>query len=816
MTDLGAWHSSCSRSRVQSRAQTIGRIIELAEHDTMHNIGEQSLSRITNTTRKNTKAELDPRAVTPSLETWCCHSGQVSASINVLNFVHIGSRKRFRTSARTRVCRCRRRKLFSSTARDPLNANNSPAMADNDETEGPSHKRKISETDFGSPALDKPRKKPIACRPCHARKIKCSFGHPCEPCQQAKREHECDYPKRDQKITVNSSYVEKLLAENRRLREQSENLDGHAEPPATIASINVSSSPMESGDARNPLLHDRSWFFPLGSTGPIHISEAADAAFATRFRETLAEDGKAEHIPRTDYMTDGKLMGLADKEMPWPPLARARLLVKAAFDTVGSCYHCCRKSEVYNGLKRHYRDPTAPRTIFTCKLEALFALGEAYSCRTQSISEDTFPGLGYFARASRTLRGTRERPQIDHIEVLLLLSLYSLLLNRRHGAYYLASSAVRSSIIMGLHQNVPELQVPDRAAREHRIRIWWTAYTLERLWASKMGHPISVQDDDIGVDLPSDTGLSDVEAADFLDVEYANASIRLAQLSRHIISSIYNRKSVHGAFSQRVQLALKDLRSWVESLPKHLQIPAGGLAHPLQRPQKWLHLSFNQYVILSTRPILLHVLRAHKQLWNDASRTKDLKKEIGETPLALAEACIRCARHSHRLLTDTWIDGSFAIYDYTYTQYLFSAATILAISSISIGQNDDSDKDGFDSASQFLDQLKQNGNYAAREFCQHLQAIKLSLNTFRNPTNADTFNAFALPFPQPPFTPSNTTPGSTFQPTMTAEMALAEPSLQDFLTHSDFDPGFLDTQIQGDQFQGFYYPMLQDEAWFAG
>jgi len=290
----------------------------------------------------------------------------------------------------------------------------------------------------------------------------------------------------------------------------------------------------------------------------------------------------------------------------------------------------------------------------------------------------------------------------------------------------------------------------------------------------------------------------------------------LAQLSRHIISSIYNRKSVHGAFSQRVQMALKDLRSWVESLPKHLQIPAGVVTQPLQRPQKWLHLSFNQYVILSTRPVLLHVLRAHKQLWLNASRTKDLRQEIGETPLALAEACIRCARHSHRLLTDTWIDGSFAIYDYTYTQYLFSAATILAISSISIGQNDDSDKDGFDSAYQFLEQLKQNGNYAAQEFCQHLEAIKLSLATYCDPASSDTFNAFALSFPQLPFTPTTTTPGSAFQPTMTAEMALAEPSLQEFLTQADFDPGFLDTQIQGDQFQGFYYPMLQDEAWFAG
>lgn len=171
-------------------------------------------------------------------------------------------------------------------------------------------------------------------------------------------------------------------------------------------------------------------------------------------------------------------------------------------------------------------------------------------------------------------------------------SLYSLLINRRHSAYYLASSAVRSAIVMGLHRNIPESQLPDRAAREHRIRIWWTAYSLDRLWASKMGHPVSVQDDDVGVDLPSNAGLSDADLPDFLDDEYTNAFIRLARLSKQIISSIYSRKATNVAFSQRVQTTLKDLRGWVENLPKHLQIPPG--AQLLQRPTKWIHLSFNQ------------------------------------------------------------------------------------------------------------------------------------------------------------------------------------------------------------------------------
>lgn len=34
---------------------------------------------------------------------------------------------------------------------------------------------------------------------------------------------------------------------------------------------------------------------------------------------------------------------------------------------------------------------------------------------------------------------------------------------------------------MGLHLNIPETQMRDAGEREHRNRIWWTAYTLERI-----------------------------------------------------------------------------------------------------------------------------------------------------------------------------------------------------------------------------------------------------------------------------------------------------------------------------------------------
>lgn len=174
---------------------------------------------------------------------------------------------------------------------------------------------------------------------------------------------------------------------------------------------------------------------------------------------------------------------------------------------------------------------------------------------------------------------------------------------------------------MGLHQDIPEEYFPDKASREHCVRIWWTAYILDRLWTSKskrqartpyypffldtsmrerlivqiiVNHPVSIQDEDVAVRFPSNDNISSSDSGDFFDAEHMSASIKLARISRDIIASIYNRRTTNITFSRRVQKALGDLRGWVSELPKHLQIETGETAKPLMRHVKWLHLSFNQ------------------------------------------------------------------------------------------------------------------------------------------------------------------------------------------------------------------------------
>jgi proline utilization trans-activator len=148
---------------------------------------------------------------------------------------------------------------------------------------------------------------------------------------------------------------------------------------------------------------------------------------------------------------------------------------------------------------------------------------------------------------------------------------------------------------MGLNLNVPDSLYSNRLAREHRKRLWWTAYVLDRTCCSKLGHPASIADDDIIVDLPSSDGLED--ATDFEDVDYILKSIELAGLSQQTRQQLYSRRKHRIPFSQRVQTTLKSITNWMETLPPQLQLESGKRA---TQPNSiiYLHLRFNQVSVV--------------------------------------------------------------------------------------------------------------------------------------------------------------------------------------------------------------------------
>ncbi|KAJ5205710.1 Major facilitator superfamily domain general substrate transporter [Penicillium cf. griseofulvum] len=545
--------------------------------------------------------------------------------------------------------------------------------------------------------------------------------------------------------------IYQLLAENQRLKERS----------ITSAQVTEITDPSQRGPSRtadvpdgtgiqNPLIGDRAWFHRYDpSSPPIYIGEAACSAFATRFRRFLSGNSAMPHIPRTQYEREETIAAANEADIQWPSLHHARLLVRIAIHQIGHLYHLMMRKSTLDKLEEIYQTQDFDCTASKCKFFALFAFGQAYSIRSEPNSGSRVPGTSYFARAMGLVQILPERTSVTHLETLLLLSLFSYYLNRRHSAYILIGNAMRMGLTIGLNHNILESQLIDPVERQHRIQIWWTIYIFDRMWGSKMGLPMQILDEDIHVDMPSTISPEWRHGEELSDSEYMTANIKLARIVGETITKLYSRRKYQETFLQRVQKLLKALKHWVETLPESLRLNMEDLESS-KKPIVSLHMAFNQCVILTTRPTLLHLLMTlskKSKPANTANITSGIGIGIGtesssedvslsQPVLTLSEACIHAARHSHSMILTRWINGSMPTFGYFHAHYLFSSALILAMSSfVPIGSP--TDMTGFDSALDLLRSMTENGNLAAAEFYHNLEQVKACLAVYRGARQGD-------------------------------------------------------------------------------
>ncbi|OOF99212.1 hypothetical protein ASPCADRAFT_163270 [Aspergillus carbonarius ITEM 5010] len=608
------------------------------------------------------------------------------------------------------------------------------------------------------------RKKSIACHRCHSHKVKCSGGQPCSRCRRAGCGDECQYALRDRKLKVQESYIDELLSQNSQLKERLRALSTPQSSPASVAEGSV---PRESyPPVQNPLLGDRAWFYPYDpSAPPIYMGDAACTAFATRLRQFLTGNPNTAHVARTQYTPESSLL---QGEAEWPGLAQSRLLVRIAFNQLSRVYHLFLRKSTLEQLESVYRTPSLrDDPSITCKLFALFALGEVYSSRAGSSPTCRVPGTKYYVRAMSLIPILPERPGVIHVESLLLLSLYSYFLNRRHSAYILIGNAMRLGLILGLNHNIPERQCPDPVERQHRIRLWWAIYIFDRMYTSKIGFPLQIRDEDIHVDMPTDV-VSPAAEEQFSDTAYLVASIRLSRIIGQTIDKIYCRKQHAESFLQREQQLLLALQEWLRSLPEHIKLRPDEKAPPKHIVS--LHLQFNQ-------------------------SSDDLPQPV----ITLSEACIHAARHSHTLMIEEWVNGSLPMYGYFYAQYLFSSCIALVISGLLPSIGNPADLESLETATEILHRMSDHGNLAATEFYENLKRVKQAL-----PTNAesiiDDHGSCSLSQKQSLGSVAAAAGDRVIDPHTigtlpamgyTTEMAFLEPTMQDFLGRPENEMDFI-------------------------
>ncbi|KAH8800284.1 putative C6 transcription factor [Xylogone sp. PMI_703] len=654
------------------------------------------------------------------------------------------------------------------------------------------------------PSGKRVRRSFTACRRCHKHKIKCSGGQPCHNCaQQTQAPIQCVYPTRDRKVLIRESFLKKIQEESQlwretRRRSQSYECDP-VQPQDPQTQTNKSS--MRNGeiaegiptnadvDLRNPLIEDKAWFVPdNASRQPIYIGEAACTAFGTRLRQFLNRNEPVAPLSRTKYSKDKSFLRMPNPAFQLPNRTYAHLLLKVALRFLGNDYHLMLRKSTIERMDVLYRDQNFDDPVFLCKLFALFAMGEMYANRRLSSTEGPdIPGTGFFTQAMSLLQDLHEEASVMYVEALLIIALFSLALNRTKSSYTYAGMALRLCLTLGLHHNLPEGYMISAVEREHRIRVWWSVYITDRITSSKLGHPVTVRDSDIDVDLPSMINLTSDEKEEFSDPSHLVAHLQLARITGDIIGDIYGRAGQDKVFVQSVHKILRNLRSWAENLPESIRISSYGPHKYSARNVASLHLCFNQCVILTTRPILFHLFK---------SRFQDQEAAIpSPTTIALADACVHAARSSNSLLAQLWIDGGMAIFGYFDSHYLFSSTIILMMSSILGNSNSEQDREAIETASDIMQSIVQDGNLPAVGFYQHFCEIRKALNDFKERgerlgDNSSTGPMFDLGMSEEPSRLHRSEAVNDTNSAFLVNSALDDPSIQHFLTQPDIQWGF--------------------------
>lgn len=355
------------------------------------------------------------------------------------------------------------------------------------------------------------------------------------------------------------------------------------------------------------------------------------------------------------------------------------------------------------------------------KLLVILAFGKMYSVN-QWIDYDGPPGFDYFTHVLQLLPDLHEQGSVLFVETLALVGFFMQNLNRRDAASLYIGSALRMAITLGLHQE-PTIVGIKEEAREHRRRVWWSVYSLDRIHSVKSGNPITIHDEDIGVELPSRLP----SEPGFCPAVVLRHYTKLSQINGQIMTSIYRRKPKSGpslmAAVQRIVLALSQ---WHQELPGELRFEPVKLSASRESVSTLLY--YSQCIHMTARPLLFHVVQARLK-GGLADKERNWRKGLTQTTVNVIEMCISAAKDTINMMTIAAQKNLVATYGYMDSDYAFSAAIVLVMVCVAFPTNEQNNE-SMNAALDLLRGIAHRGNshLAARyRLLAHLRATFVPL-----------------------------------------------------------------------------------------
>lgn len=400
------------------------------------------------------------------------------------------------------------------------------------------------------------------------------------------------------------------------------------------------------------------------------------------------------------------------------------------------------------------------------KVLIILAFGKMYSIN-EWLDYRGPPGIEYFTEALQLLPDTYEKGSILCVETLALAGYFFQNLNQPDTAFIYIGMALRMAISLGLHQEASQYLDPnhphhglDEATREHRRRVWWSIYSLDRILSVKSGNPLTIHDNDIGVNLPSKLP----GEAEYCPAVVLRHYTQLSKILGGISKSIY-RKSTKRRSARRlmatVQSIILALSKWETELPNELRFAPEKLATSRECVSTFSH--YYQCINMTARPLLFHVVRKRLTAIDVDANTKqtDWRLALNDpTTVRVIEMCISAAKETIRMMVEAEDRNLLATYGYMDGEHVFSAAIVLVMVCAAF-PDDDSNTAAMNAGLDLLNVMAikgANSDMTAR--CDLLTRLRSAFIPGEHPEPRT---------PGPPLFPK--------APTLTASHAMWEPSL---------------------------------------
>lgn len=382
-----------------------------------------------------------------------------------------------------------------------------------------------------------------------------------------------------------------------------------------------------------------------------------------------------------------------------PPLDIARRLFAAQYTYIGTIFAFTDPAAFDQELIAAYRGQPDLSDKDAClayaKVLITLAFGQLYSVN-QWIDFKGPPGFEYFTHALQLLPDAHEEGSILCVETLALVGYFMQNMNRRDAAFLYIGMALRMAISLGLHQEVksssdhPMLHEIDEGVREHRRRVWWSIYSLDRILSAKSGNPITIQDEDIGVALPSKLP----GEAEYCPAVVLRHYTQLSRILGDIHKSIYSsgRPSPEPRSGRRlmasVQTTIRALLEWKQNLPDELHFKASRLSNNRESVSTFSH--YYQCINMTARPLFFHIVQ--KRLRDirtngPEAKEKDWKEGLGPTTVKMIEMCVSAAQDTIHMMTVAAQRDLVATYGYMDGEHIFSATIVLVMMCIAFPAN---------------------------------------------------------------------------------------------------------------------------------